>query len=253
MTELPSFLAPYCYTDDDGAIRVTAHQASSFAKDVAGDFNPLHNVGTRRFCVPGDLMFALVLSRYGLWSDMTLRFRGMVDADEPVHFPPDEGDSFALTDRRGGVFLEVERSGEKTGDQAVIEAFVRQYVAFSGRTFPHYLIPVLAEKQVMFHPDRPTVIYDSMGFTLGHLDFRVPELELEDASLNVAGKRGDAVLHFGITEDVQRVGAGWKKLIMSGLREYDQGAMDAFVDWFNRHRAEYEARRDGAASRDSEP
>lgn len=252
MIEIPAFLAPYCYLADDGTVRVTAHQASSFAKDVAGDFNPLHDVGTRRFCVPGDLMFALVLFRYGLSTEMTLRFRGMVDADEPVHCPPDEGGSFSLTDRRGGVFMEIQRGGDTTRDERVIEGFVRQYVAFSGRTFPHYLIPVLAEKQVMFHPDRPTVIYDSMGFTLETLDFDLPELELDDASLNVAGKRGDAVLRFGISKGEQPIGAGWKKLIMSGLREYDEEAMDAFVERFNRHRADYEARRDGAGPGDSE-
>ncbi len=252
MTELPAFLAPYCSLADDGTVRVTARQASSFAKDVAGDFNPLHDVGTRRFCVPGDLLFSVVLMRYGLSTNMTFRFRGMVDADEPVHCPPDDGDSFVLTDRRGGVFMEIERQGAITRDESAIEAFVRQYVAFSGRTFPHYLIPVLADKQVMFHPDRPTVIYDSMGFTLEMLDFGLPELELDDATLNVAGKRGDAVMRFGIHENGQSVGAGWKKLIMSGLREYDEGAMSAFVDKFTRHRLDYENRRDELVRGDSE-
>ena len=252
MIELPAFLAPYCSLADDGTVRVTAQQASSFAKDVAGDFNPLHDVGTRRFCVPGDLLFSVVLMRYGLSTNMTFRFRGMVDADEPVYCPPDDGDSLVLTDRRGGVLMEIEREGGTTRDESAIEAFVRQYVAFSGRTFPHYLIPVLAENRVMFHPDRPTVIYDSMGFTLEQLDLDLPELDLEDATLNVAGKRGDAVMRFGIHEDGQSVGAGWKKLIMSGLREYDEDAMNAFVGRFNRHRADYEARRDGREAGDSE-
>jgi len=197
-------------------------------------------------------MFSFVLLHYGLSAHMTFRFRAMVDADEPVHCPPDEGDSLALTDRRGGVFMEAEREGEQTRDRQAVEAFMRQYVAFSGRTFPHYLIPVLAENRVMFHPDRPMVIYDSMGFTLDTFDFGLPELELESAALDARGKRGDVVMRFSISEGSRGLGSGWKKIVMSGLREYDEAAMNDFIEKFNRHRAHYEAERDGVAPGDSE-
>ena len=42
---------------------ISAEQASRFAKGVAGDYNPIHNPGARRFCVPGDLLFTLVLTK----------------------------------------------------------------------------------------------------------------------------------------------------------------------------------------------
>ena len=45
---------------------ISAEQASRFAKGVAGDYNPIHNPDARRFCVPGDLLFTLVLVKFGL-------------------------------------------------------------------------------------------------------------------------------------------------------------------------------------------
>ena len=53
---------------------ISAEQASHFAKGVAGDYNPIHNPDARRFCVPGDLLFALVLAKFGLSRHMTFRF-----------------------------------------------------------------------------------------------------------------------------------------------------------------------------------
>lgn len=246
MTGQSSFLDSFHRVDADGAIRVSAEQASRFAKAVAGDYNPLHDADARRFCVPGDLLFALVLMRYGLSARMTFRFRGMVDAGEAVHCPATDDAAFAVTDAAGGVFMEVEREGEITRDTAAIEAFIRHYTAFSGRTFPHYLIPLMAEKGVMFHPERPTVIYDSMGFELTTPALSRPALELARSSLEVNGRRGEVVMRFAIADGGDAAGSGWKKLLMSGLREYDEAAMEAFVERFNRHREAWLAEHAGA-------
>lgn len=250
MTREHDLLDSFYTVDADGAIRISAGQASRFAKEVAGDYNPLHDAGARRFCVPGDLLFALVLKRYGLSARMSFGFRGMVDADEPVYCPDTDAASFALTDSAGGVFMEVERDGDITRDEGGIETFIRQYTAFSGRTFPHYLIPLMAEKRVMFHPERPMVIYDSMGFELATTELSRPALELEYSTLEVNGRRGEAVMRFAIGDDGQSSGSGWKKLLISGVREYDEAAMDAFVERFNRHRESYLAERTEAAAGD---
>ena len=50
------------YETHDNSIRIPAHQASTFAKEIAHDFNPLHDADAKRFCVPGDLLFSLVLA-----------------------------------------------------------------------------------------------------------------------------------------------------------------------------------------------
>ena len=247
MSAPPAFLDAYYADGPDGGVRVSAEQASAFAKDIAGDYNPLHDVGARRFCVPGDLLCALVLGRYGLSERMTFAFRDMVGADKPLYLPgaASDSDPIAVHDADGGVYLEVERAGAVCRDPDVIERFIRAYAAFSGKTFPHYMIPVLEEHGVMFHPDRPLVIYDSMGFELETLAFGEPTLALTDRTLTTAGKRGSAKLCFAMQEDGNPLGTGWKKLVISGLRDYDGVRMSAFVEHLRRREAAYEAGREG--------
>ncbi|MDI4638668.1 MULTISPECIES: DUF3581 domain-containing protein [Halomonadaceae] len=225
----------------DGRISISAEQASHFAKQVAGDYNPIHNPDARRFCVPGDLLFALVLSKFGLSQCMTFHFRSMVGAEVALDFQAHDDGSICVTDEQGKVYLEVERSGDLTHDEDVIAAFTRRYVAFSGKNFPHYLKPLMQTHGVMFNPQRPLVIYDSMGFSLDRLDVEDPGLELEDSSFEVLGKRGEALLEFGLTACGQNIGRGSKKLVVSGLRDYDTAAMDEIVCEFYRLKAAYEA------------
>ncbi|MFP4138092.1 MAG: DUF3581 domain-containing protein [Halomonas sp.] len=223
-------------------LTISAEQASRFAKGVAGDYNPIHNPDARRFCVPGDLLFALVLARFGLSQRMEFRFLSMVGDGTALRFREHDDGVIRVWDDADKCYLEVTRSGETTRDEAVVEAFTRCYVAFSGKNFPHYLKPLMEEKGVMFNPKRPLVIYDSMGFSLERLDGLWPALELLDASLAVNGKRGDTLLEFRIDSAGERVGTGSKKLVVSGLCDYDAEAMEAIVDEFYRLKAAYQAR-----------
>ncbi|MGE4534295.1 MULTISPECIES: DUF3581 domain-containing protein [Halomonas] len=222
-------------------ITISAEQASRFAKGVAGDYNPIHNPDARRFCVPGDLLFAMVLARFGLSQRMEFRFLNMVGDGTPLRFREHEDGVIRVCDDADKCYLEVTRSGETTRDEAVVEAFTRCYVAFSGKNFPHYLKPLMEEKGVMFNPRRPLVIYDSMGFSLERLDGLAPALELRDATLEVNGKRGDTLLDFRIDSGGEPVGTGSKKLVVSGLCDYDAAAMDEIVAEFYRLKAAYEA------------
>jgi hypothetical protein len=234
------FVDAFC-TREDGAVRISADQGSRFAKDVAGDHNFIHDPDSRRFCVPGDLLASLVLGHYGLSERMHFGFREMVGADEPLHFPREAQAAFDITDGNGKVVLHVERGGDTLTDAHAVEAFIRRYVAFSGQTFPHYLKPLMAEHGVMFNPQRPLVIYDSMGFDLRTLDIDEPELEFLGGHLEASGKRADVAFEFRIAADGRGVGTGSKRLVMSGLRPYDGERMDAFVETFSRRKAAYEA------------
>lgn len=220
----------------DNRIRITARQASAFARKVAGDFNPIHDEDAKRFCVPGDLLFALVLTYYGLSTKMTFTFKGMVGDDVPLVFPRTDAATFDIGDDTGKTYLQVQRSGPSTTDAAVVEAFIRRYVAFSGDNFPNVLQPLLAEQQVMFNPDRPLIIYESMGFDLHRLDVRKLDMTLADSSLAVNGKRGDVVLDFSITADGAGIGSGSKKLVVGSLRPYDKGRMEEVIMEFNRRK-----------------
>lgn len=224
----------------DGCVQISAVQASAFARQVADDFNPLHDPDSKRFCVPGDLLFALVLRYYGLSERMHFSFRGMVGADLPLHFIDTDAEAFDIVDSAGKVYLHVRRSGAKTRNPEMVEAITRRYVAFSGRNFPHLLQPLLAEKQVMFNPDRPLVIYDSMAFSLSRLDAPEVQMELKSSQLDVEGKRGDAMLEFRIAAEgaagLEIIGEGSKKLVVGSLRQYDEDRMQQVIAEFNRRK-----------------
>lgn len=226
------------YDIQDGNVRIAAEQASMFAKEVAHDFNPLHDVDAKRFCVPGDLLFSLVLEKYGLSQNMHFIFSGMVGHGVLLNFPDTDAESFDVTDNQGKTYLQIERSGAVIRDQALIELLIRDYVAFSGQNFPYVLVPLLAKENVMFNIDRPLVIYESMTLNFRHMNFQQPTLEMLEPKMEVNGKRATAYLHFQIKSAEEVVGTGFKKLAVSGLREYEAEPMDAFVE-------EYLARKHG--------
>src|SRR5690554_4749931 len=182
-----SMFSEQFFSVQDGRIVITAPQASFFAKEVAGDFNPIHDPDARRFCVPGDLLFAVVVSRFGLSRHMTFQFRALLGDGVPLEFRESGDNTIEVCDQNGKVYLEVTRSGETTRDERVIEEFIRCYVAASGKNFPHTLKPLMESEGVMFNPDRPMVMYASMSLTLDSLDAASPELEMHNAELEANG------------------------------------------------------------------
>ncbi|WP_456237725.1 DUF3581 family protein [Marinobacter similis] len=149
-----------------GRIHITALQASRFAKEIAGDFNPIHDPDARRFCVPGDLLFAVVVSHFGLSANMTFQFKSLLGDGVALEFREPEEGRIELCDANGKVYLEVTRSGASTRDETTIENFTRCYVSASGKNFPHTLQPLMESNGVMFNPDRPMVMYESMSLAL---------------------------------------------------------------------------------------
>jgi hypothetical protein len=217
------------YSRDESTLSISAEQGSSFAKTISNDFNPIHDVDSKRFCVPGDLLFALVLERYGLSQRMRFEFSGMVSGDTPLLFPESPAEQFEIADAREKAYLKVSRSGEQLQDQQVLESLIKNYVFFSGQNFPHILVPLMAEKNVMINPQRPLVIYESMSLQLETLELEQPGVELAGTSLEVDGKRGNAEFTFNLVDGGKIVGTGVKTLILSGLREYQQEAIDLMV------------------------
>ena len=217
------------YTRDELSLSISAEQGSGFAKTISNDFNPIHDVESKRFCVPGDLLFALVLERYGLSQQMRFEFSGMVSADTPLVLPESPGDQFEIADAREKTYLKVSRSGDQLQDQQVLESLIKNYVFFSGQNFPHILVPLMAKENVMINPQRPLVIYESMSLQLETLELEQPSVELAGTSLDVDGKRGNAEFKFNLVDGGKIVGTGVKTLILSGLREYQQEAIDLMV------------------------
>jgi hypothetical protein len=228
---------PY-YSTSEGRISFTREQGSNFAKQVADDFNPIHDPDARRFCIPGDLLFSIVLARYGLSQHMEFRFTGMVvDGIELVL--PEPAEDLEINDTDDRQYLTIRRTGPDTHDATLIDNLTRGYVAFSGHTFPHILVPLLAEQNVMINPERPVVMYDSMSIDLDRLDIQSPQLVQDHNELSINGKRGEVRLVFNLVENGQVVGRGRKRLILSGLREYDEVAMAAAIDGVNQRKREH--------------
>ena len=222
-------------------INITAEQGSSFAKVVSDDFNPLHNPDAKRFCVPGDLLFALVLNRFGLSKKMAFNYTGMVGKGIELVFPETADNSFTITDSKDKAYLEIARDGDVTNDMSFIEGFSRAYVAFSGHSFPHILVPLMKENNVMINPDRPMVMYESMAFEFDKLDAKKPSLELVNNSLEVNGKRGQVRMEFAVMDGGVKVGSGFKTMLLSGLREYDQAKVDGLIKLYESSKAAYSA------------
>ena len=218
---------------------INADQASEFAKTVSNDFNPIHDPGNRRFCVPGDLLFALAVERYGLAESMEFHFSCLVSADTALIFPFDQCNTFEILDSRGKEYLRVSLDGERLVANDGVEALVRAYVRFSGQNFPHILVPLMTEQNVMINAQRPLIIYQSMSLQLDRLNLSRPTLKLSETNLEVDGKRGDAHLHFEVLDGATIVGRGVKHLILSGLRPFEQRAVDLMVSdylgWQSEH------------------
>ena len=229
------------YTHNNNKILINADQASLFAKEIAGDFNPLHDPGAKRFCVPGDLLFSLVLDKYGLSQKMSFTFSGMVGHGVYLNFPETDDEKFSITDDKGKTYLQVERKGDSVTDKDLIETFIRNYVAFSGPNFPHVLVPLMELHDVMINTKRPLVIYDSMSFELDHLNFTSPDLEPTETTLDIAGKRGDARLYFKVKAGNETVGSGFKKLVISSMREYNHDVIHKFTEDYLARMSAYKA------------
>lgn len=224
------FLENYISRSAQG-ISISAKQGSRFAKQIAYDFNPIHDEDSKRFCVPGDLLFALCLQRYGISESMHFQFAELLKADRFLHFPDDqEGKLIELVNDRQKVVLRLDITGETHKTDQAIEQLARIYVRFSGQNFPHILVPLMREQQVMFNPNRPLVIYEQMSLKFDRLEFTDLSIELAETQLEVQGKRGNAWLNFHLLDGQTQIGSGRKKLVLSGLRDYDEAAIQALCD-----------------------
>ena len=224
------------FSQNGNQFSISAEQGSQFAKQVCNDYNPIHDVESKRFCVPGDLLFALTLNNYGLSQQMRFDFSGLVPANKELLFPEWNTSELSITDSREKIYLNAYREGDMSQEQSAIEHLVRSYVAFSGHSFPYILVPLMQEHQVMINVSRPLVMYQSMSLSLDQIALSAPEVKFLDAQMEVDGKRGNVTLQFSINEGEKAIGRGEKKLVLSGLREFDQQAMDQLI-------LDYEARK----------
>ncbi|GAM63447.1 hypothetical protein JCM19232_2427 [Vibrio ishigakensis] len=92
------FLTPY-FVQENNQFHFTRAQASNFAKGIAGDFNPIHDEDNSRFCVPGDLLFAVMLQQEGISRSMEFTFSGMVTEGTELHINHESEENKAVVMR----------------------------------------------------------------------------------------------------------------------------------------------------------
>jgi hypothetical protein len=224
----------YTATANDGFCFTREH-GCRFAKDIAGDFNPLHDSGGKKFCIPGDLLFSIALAKLGVSKQMQFTFSGMVSENINLSFEHIDKEHLRVIDEQQKEYLSIVRTGDINSDQMLAANLAKSYVEFSGHTFPHVLVPLMASENVMINPSRPMVIYQSMSIDFKHLNFTDLSLEVTNTKLNVEGKRGNAVLQFCFKDGEEVVGFGEKVMILSGLRPYDETVInEVVVDYQNR-------------------
>jgi len=211
----------------------TRQQGSDFAKKIANDFNPIHDVDHKRFCVPGDLLFSVMIHHYGLRQNMSFTFSGMVDDSKTIILPNCDSTELTLKDAKDKVYLSIKCEGESSNNADLIKDLSHHYVEFSGQAFPHILVPLMREHNVMINPDRPLVMYQSMCLSLDTLEVDTISLAFDSSELVVDGKRGQVSLNYLLKNGDQTIGKGQKKMLLSGLREYDAAKMDEVVAYYD--------------------
>ena len=232
------FIEEY-FSESDLGIRFSRQQACMFAKKIADDFNPIHNTDAKRFCVPGDLLFSVILAKAGLHKNMDFTFTGMVTEDIDLTFPTKINEHFGITDTNNKEYLDVKVSGDNSTNAALVDSLTKAYVAFSGHTFPHILVKLMQENNVMINPARPMIMYQSMSIELDTFEATDIELKLSKTTLEHNGKRGQACLHFDLLSNNTVVGRGKKHMMLSGLRDYCAETMDKVVTDYEIVKAAY--------------
>lgn len=237
------------YSVIDNSVQFTQEQASEFAKGVAGDFNPIHDPGNKRFCVPGDLLFCVLLSRYGIARTTAVEFMGMLNAQSRMQLPESVGQSEQIVDADSKELLKFSMTDDRFTLPTFVSALSQAYVGFSGQTFPDILVPLMRGAGVMINPARPLVIYKDMTIELiptltsewlSEQASPTVNLELSDeTSISVNGRKGAVRLCFDIMLAGCRIGTGEKNMMLSGLREFEEESLQQIVEQYNLSRNNY--------------
>lgn len=220
------------YTQENNQFSFSQQQASRFAKEVAGDFNKIHDVDDKRFCVPGDLLFAVTLAKQGLYPKMTLQFTGMVKDNVALQFNEPAENNIEIINEKPQALLKLQTEGAANHNPELLEKLITDYVKFSGRNFPEILVPIMQSEDFMFSPTRGLIMYKSMEINMTRTDITDISLDYDTTRVEKNGKRATVYFQFNIFDGEELVGTGVKEMVLSGVVPYEKSAVDNIVDMF---------------------
>ncbi|PKH09594.1 DUF3581 family protein [Moritella sp. Urea-trap-13] len=227
------------YSQKDSSFRFTQQQASRFAKTVANDYNKIHDVDNKRFCVPGDLLFAVSLAKFGLSETMKIDFTGMVKNDTDLVFSPLLDNKTEILNPEQKSFMELELGGQSSHDESIISKIIKEYVQFSGKNFPDIMVPLMRSKNLMFNPARALIMYKSMQISMTRVQVNSIELKFDEAIIEVQGKRATVTFKFDFYEGDDKVGTGQKIMLLSGLIAYEEAVMAGVIADYQSAKTKY--------------
>lgn len=236
--QLSTYL-PDALSDPNETFSFTRQQGSDFAKGFAGDFNPIHDEESKRFCVPGDLLFSVLLTKKGIHQRMQFKFLDMVSDNVALSIHPCSATETQIIDTNGKIYLSMQKTGEHTQSTDLIKQLITQYVKFSAMNFPYILVPLMKAQNIMINCQRPLVIYDSMDIELENLSIKQPVIELSSSALVVEKRRGTVTLEFIFKEAGKIVGKGKKSMLLGGLQPYNQEEIDDLIERLANRKALY--------------
>ena len=227
------------YSQKDSTFRFTQQQASRFAKTVANDYNKIHDVDNKRFCVPGDLLFAVSLVQFVLSETMKIDFTGMVKNDTDLAFSPLVENKTAIVNADQKSFMELEIGGQSSHDEKIITKIIKEYVQFSGKNFPDIMVPLMRSENLMFNPARALIMYKSMQINMSCVNVNNIELKFDEAIIEVQGKRATVTFKFDFYESEDKVGTGQKEMLLSGLIPYEESVMAGVIADYQAAKTKY--------------
>ena len=220
------------YTCHEENFYFPKHKSSAFAKQIAKDFNPLHDVKNRRFCVPGDLIFSAILSKFGANKEMTFDFKRMINGIEALNVVS-SNESISVKNIQNEEMISIHRGGEITHDKVFINGFIRSYVEFSGKMFPEVILNAMKKSGVMPSLKRPLIIYVKMSFSLNVFSSNRPQVMLRETVFEKLGRKGVMSLYFDVWVNGEIIGFGEKKIFIGSVCPCDPSALQVYINSYN--------------------
>lgn len=207
---------------DDSLFKFNAVACDAYARNVVKDFNPIHNHLAKNYCVPGDLIFALMVERGGVHGSMRMDFLNRVGKDSEYIFVSGKA-GMALLDRGNKVQAQLIGSGDASVCVKCISAVSDAVLSCTSSYFPYKMMRSLRAENLMLSGCRSLVILKSIEVNVSDLHFASDLTAVFcSSSLRHSGRRGTIDAHFQLVGgNGQVLGQVIKTALIIGIERFN--------------------------------
>lgn len=204
---------------------------SAYARNVAKDFNPIHSHLAKKYCVPGDLIFALITEMHGAHNYMRVDFLNRVGAECKLFFDT-KRIALALLDVDKKLYAELATAGDKSVCPKRLKTVSNVVVSCTSGYFPYKLIDNLREENVMLSIRRSMVMLKSIEVELRNIHSASSLVaKYQSSGLELSGKRGEVKVYFQLFDDDGiSVGFVTKTVLIIGIEKFNDKASKQYLD-----------------------